>query len=124
MARYRLENIASLARQMLFAPAEVRLAQITAAENLLLELEPTRGYPIEYVTFRITGYRPKSVSSQLLTGLALQHDLGLLIEQVSESLDSRAADMPEPVLLIDDLTARFNVTSKTIQRWRRRGLPA
>jgi len=28
------------------------------------------------------------------------------------------------VLLIDDVCARFDVTSKTIQRWRRRGLPA
>ena len=28
-----------------------------------------------------------------------------------------------PVLAIDDVTQRFNVTSKTIQRWRKRGLP-
>src|SRR5262249_54970575 len=32
--------------------------------------------------------------------------------------------LAEPVLSIDDVTEKFNVTSKTIQRWRRRGLPA
>ncbi|HMB96639.1 MAG TPA: sigma-70 family RNA polymerase sigma factor, partial [Tepidisphaeraceae bacterium] len=67
---------------------------------------------------------PKRVASDLLTGVALQHDLGLLIEQLSESLDVISADLSEPVLSIDDVTDRFSVTSKTIQRWRRRGLPA
>ncbi|MGC4032583.1 MAG: sigma factor [Tepidisphaeraceae bacterium] len=52
----------------------------------------------------------------------LQHDLGLLIEKVSETLDSKTADREEPVLQIDDLVQQFNVTSKTIQRRRRRGL--
>mgnify|MGYP000845516013 FL=1 len=50
--------------------------------------------------------------------------MGLLIEEVSDGLDVRTTALAEPVLQIDDLTARFNVTSKTIQRWRRRGLPA
>jgi RNA polymerase sigma factor (sigma-70 family) len=59
-----------------------------------------------------------------LTGIALQHDLGLLIEQVSETLDLQTSAMTEPVLSIDDVTQRFEVTSKTIQRWRRKGLPA
>jgi len=48
----------------------------------------------------------------------------LLIEQISETLDVHAAQLAEPVLSIDDVTEKFNVTSKTIQRWRRKGLPA
>src|SRR5205814_1111661 len=55
---------------------------------------------------------------------ALQHDLGLLIERVSETLDVATTTLAEPVLDIDDVTERFTVTSKTIQRWRRKGLPA
>lgn len=124
MGKYRLDSIASLARQMAFASAEVRLSQLSAAEALLLELDPLKAYPYDYVVFRVTGYRPKDPGKDLLTGLALQHDLGLLVEQVSETLSTPTADFPEPVLQIEDLTARFNVTSKTIQRWRRRGLPA
>ncbi len=92
---------------------------------LLHHLDAQRAYPIDFVVFHITGYQPKTDgNSDLLTGLALQHDLGLLIEQVSDGLLLCTADSSEPVLSIDDVTERFNVTSKTIQRWRRRGLPA
>lgn len=125
MSRYRIDRLADLARQMEFTPTAARLSQLAAAESLLAEIDPSKAYPFDFLVFRITGYRPKSaVESELLTGLALQHDLGLLIESVSESLNLRSADMAEPVLSIDDAVERFNVTSKTIQRWRRRGLPA
>jgi RNA polymerase sigma factor (sigma-70 family) len=124
MARYRIDNLAGLARQMTFTPPRARLAQINAAEDLLHSLDPARAYPFDYIVFRITSYRPKHGGDVMLTGLALQHDLGLLIEQLSDSLDIQSTALPEPVLTIDDVTERFNVTSKTIQRWRRRGLPA
>jgi RNA polymerase sigma factor (sigma-70 family) len=122
--QYRLDIIASLARQMAFAPLEVRDRQLVAAESLAISLEPSKAYPPDYIIFRITGYNPKQLDAELLTGLALQHDLGVLIEEVSDTLDQRTIDRSEPVLTIDDLTEKFNVTSKTIQRWRRRGLAA
>ena len=133
MVAYRVDLIADLARQLTFTPIDVRQAQVTAAELLLHSLDPARGYPLDFVVYRITGYRPKRARvdraaddghTDLLTGLALQHDLGLLIEQVSDTLDLHATAAAEPVLAIDDVTERFDVTSKTIQRWRRRGLPA
>jgi RNA polymerase primary sigma factor len=124
MARFRIDSVAGLARQMTFAPREARLAQVIAAEGLIHDIDPARAYPLDFVIYRITGYRPKKVGSDLLTGLALQHDLGLLVEQVSATLDLRAEAMPEPVLLIEEVAERFGVTSKTIQRWRRRGLAA
>jgi RNA polymerase primary sigma factor len=124
MARFRIDSIAGLARQMLFTPAETRSAQVFAAEALLHEIDPLKAYPLDFVVFRITGYHPRSVSTDLLTGIALQHDLGLLIEEVSKSMALHVRQLAEPVLSIDDVTERFNVTSKTIQRWRRRGLAA
>ena len=125
MAKFRLAVLANLARQLTFTPLEARAAQIASAEILLHDLDPHKAYPIDFVIFRITGYQPKTDgNSDLLTGLALQHDLGLLIEQVSDGLNLHAAHIGEPVLAIDDVTERFEVTSKTIQRWRRRGLPA
>src|SRR4051794_34750317 len=124
MVRYRLEAIESLARQMAFAPVAVRDRQIASAEELLGGIEPGRAYPAEFVIFRITGYHPKPEGESLLAGIALQHDLGLLIEQVSLTLSQRTEDRGEPVLSIDDLCRTFNVTSKTLQRWRRRGLAA
>jgi RNA polymerase sigma factor (sigma-70 family) len=124
VAKFRIDSIAALARQMSFAPYDTRAAQVAAAEELLHGIDPTKAYPLEFVVFRITAYRPKTAAADLLTGLALQHDLGLLIEQVSDTLDVPAASVSEPVLTIEDVTERFNVTSKTIQRWRRKGLPA
>jgi RNA polymerase primary sigma factor len=124
MAKYRIDDIAGLARQLEFTPTETRSAQLAAAEDLLHSLQPEKAYPLEFVIYRITGYRPKDLTSELLTGLALQHDLGLLIERVSDTLNQRADQLAQPVLSIDDLCDRFGVTSKTIQRWRRKGLPA
>lgn len=124
MADYRLDSIASLARQMGFTPLAALEPQLISAEALIHEIDPAKAYPLEYVIFRITGYHPRSVATDLLTGLALQHDLGLLIEQVSDGLNIHVSQANEPVLAIDDVTERFNVTSKTIQRWRRKGLPA
>ena len=124
VAKFRIDSIGALARQMEFAPHETRAAQVSAAEELLHDIDPAKAYPLELIVFRITGYRPKTAREDLLTGIALQHDLGLLVEQVSDSLDVRTSTLAEPVLTIEDVTERFSVTSKTIQRWRRKGLPA
>ena len=128
MAKFRIDALAELTRQMAeFTPHDVRVTQVAAAEELLHGLDAAKAYPLEFIVFRITGYRPKAAAApdaDLLTGLALQHDLGLLIERVSETLDVRTAALSEPVLDIDAVCERFNVTSKTIQRWRRKGLPA
>src|SRR5205814_2704194 len=94
------------------------------ADELLHAIDPAKARPLDLIVFRITGYHPRHVDTDLLTGLALQLDLGLLIERLSETLDLSARHSGEPVLTIDDVTQRFNVTSKTIQRWRRKGLPA
>src|SRR5256885_4231902 len=124
MPRFRLDSLAQLSRQMAFAPQEVRCQQIAAAEDLLYLIDPAKAYPIEFVIFKVTGYRPRGTQQELLTGLALQHDLGLLIEQASATLEQHTRHLTEPVLCIEDVCERFNVTSKTIQRWRRKGLAA
>lgn len=124
MAKYRLASLAELARHMGFAPQDVRALQIARAEELLHIIDPARAYPLDFVIHRITDYRPAEVPPELLAGLALQHDLGLLIEQVSATLNLHADRLHEPVLTIEDLCVRLGVTVKTIQRWRRRGLPA
>jgi RNA polymerase sigma factor (sigma-70 family) len=124
VAKYRIDSLATLARQMNFAPHDTRASQVAAAEELLHAIDPAKAYPLEFIVFRITGFRQKTAREDLLTGIALQHDLGLLIEQVSDTLDVQTASVSEPILTIEDVGERFNVTSKTIQRWRRKGLPA
>src|SRR5271170_4770033 len=101
MAKFRLDALANLARQLQFTPLDTRADQLAAAEVLLHDLDSEKAYPIDFVVYRITGYQPKSghdTNAELLTGLALQHDLGLLIEQVSHGLHLKTADSTEPVL--------------------------
>jgi RNA polymerase primary sigma factor len=128
MGRFRIAQVGELARQMQFTPSDKRGRQLTAAEELLLQLEPARAYPFAFVVFRITGYHPKqatdALSNPLLTGMALQHDLGLLIEQVSDSIQLRVSELEEPVLTIAQVVRQFNASDKSLQRWRRRGLAA
>src|SRR5512141_204400 len=124
MAKFRLEPVGQLARQMEFAPAEVRAAQVSRAEELLNLIDAAKAYPLDFIIYRITEYRPKTGGDELLTGLALQHDLGLLIELISATLNIATSSIAQPVLDIDDVCTKFNVTSKTIQRWRRKGLAA
>src|SRR6476620_927502 len=90
VAKFRIDNLAALARQMEFTPTEQRAAQVSAAEQLLHAIEPGKAYPLDFITFKITGFHPKDAQLDQLTGLALQHDLGLLIEKVSETLAVRA----------------------------------
>jgi len=124
MAQYGIDHIAELARQLEFTPTSNRLVQVDAAEQLLLEIEPDKAYPLEFIVFRITGYSPKPVDQPMLAGVALQHDLGLLIEHVSKTLDLAYEATSLPVLTIEQACKTFAVTSKTLQRWRRKGLPA
>lgn len=122
MNRYRVDNLAGLARQLAFAPLAVRRAQLDAAEAFVADIDPDRAHSWHEVVERITGREDRSGSDELLAGDALRHDLSVLVEEVSGTLELLAADQSQPVLSIDDVTTRFNVTSKTIQRWRKRGL--
>ncbi len=73
MADYRLDFVRSLARQLAFAPSDVRIAQIAAAETLLNDIDPAKSYPQDFVLFRITGYqrRGQPIDTELFTGMAL-----------------------------------------------------
>src|SRR5271168_2789110 len=130
MGTFRLAQMADLARQMQFTPALQRARHLSAAEELLMQLDPAKAYPYDFVLFRITGYHAKpngdlgedGFTGQLLTGLALQHDLGLLIEQVSDGLNQSVEAAGQTVLTIEQVCQQFNVSDKSIQRWRRRGL--
>ena len=111
-------------QQARFAPAEDRLAQIDRAEALLAEIDPARRYPYEYLWYRIKGFRPETSPELVLDGEGLRHDLRTFIEDLSATLDQPAELVPEPVLTVESVSRRYNVSSRTIARWRRQGLVA
>lgn len=109
-------------QQVRFAPREKRLEQAAQAERLLGELDPARVYPYEYICFRVTNYRPESYPDLKLPGSEASHDLRLFVEDVSESADVPAEAAGEQVITVEELAKRFNVSTKTISRWRCQGL--
>ena len=121
--RYIYDELRELAHQMRFAPATVRLVQLESAERLIDAIEPRRDYPYDFVVFKLTEYRSRQGSDrESLAGRSLIGDLCALVEQVSATLNTPVDALPEAVYSIDDLAERFNVATKTISRWRGRGL--
>lgn len=109
-------------QQVRFAPRERKLEQVNRAEKLLTELDDSRNYSYEYLCYRITDYRPETAPTVSMTGEEAAHDLRLFVEDVSDSADVRVEDAGEPVHTVEDLSKMFNVSTKTISRWREQGL--
>jgi RNA polymerase primary sigma factor len=99
-----------------------KLEHVNRAEKLLTEIDQTRTYPYEFLCFRITEHRPVSTVAMTLQGSDIVHDLRLFVEDVSDSADVKAEDAGEPVHTVEDLSKMFNVSTKTISRWREQGL--
>jgi transposase len=121
---FKFEALKELAdQQVRFAPPSRRLEQLRRAEILLAEIDPARAYPYQFICFRVTEFRPDAYADLVLTGQDLQHDLGLLIAELATSLPAVPVEsVAEPVFTLDEISKRLNVTTKTINRWRKRGL--
>jgi transposase len=124
MKTYKHQALKELAdQQVRFAPPPRRLEQLKRAEQLLTEVDPVRGYPYPFVCYRITDFRSDAPAGSLMPGLDVIHDLGLFINDLANSLPAIPLDeVAEPVMTIDQISKKLNVTTKTINRWRKRGL--
>lgn len=109
-------------QQVRFAPRDKKLDQANRAERLLNELEPNRTYTYEYLCFRITDFRPESYPGLKLSGEEARHDLRLFVEDVSDAANLPAEAAGERVLTVEELSKLFQVSTKTISRWRQQGL--
>jgi RNA polymerase primary sigma factor len=122
-SQYRSDIIKQLCdQQVRFAPRLKKLQQVDRAERLLGEIDPSKTYSYEYLCFRITDYRPELSPQMMLSGEEARHDVRLFVEDVSDAADICAADLPEPVHTVEDLSRMFRVSPKTISRWREQGL--
>ncbi len=120
---YRIGLIRELRdQQARFAPRGKRLEQAERAERLLTELDLEREYPFEFIYYRVTEFRPDENSRKMVRGEDAAHDLRLFVEDISDSLDLKVEEAPEPVHTVDELSRMFNVSTKTISRWRDQGL--
>jgi len=109
-------------QQVRYAPRDVRLEQIERTEKFLEELDLSRDYSYPELCRRITDYRSEMYPDLVVSGEDAAHDLRLLIEDLSDSADIQADALPEQVLTVEDVSKRFKVSTKTVDRWRNRGL--
>ena len=124
MRTYKHPALKELAdQQVRFAPPPRRLEQLKRAEQLLTEVHPDKAYPYQFVCYRVTDYRPDAHPGNAIPGLDLIHDLGLFINELAVSLPAiPVEEVAEEVMTLDEMSKKLNVTTKTINRWRKRGL--
>ncbi|APW61078.1 sigma-70 family RNA polymerase sigma factor [Paludisphaera borealis] len=111
-------------QQTRYAPKERRLEQVEKAEQLLSEIDQAKRYPYDYVCFRITGFRPDAWSALMLEGHEVQRDLRLFVEDLSATVRQPVEQATEPVLTVGEVSKKYNVSTRTVTRWRRQGLVA
>jgi RNA polymerase primary sigma factor len=123
MRRIQNPDLAQLLMQVRFAPPKQRKKQIDSAEELLDTIEKDKEYPYEFVCFKITGYRPTAqASTKLIKGSELAEDLRIFIWKLSGQVAPPASAQNEKLYMKKDLALKLNVSTKTIDRWRKRGL--
>ncbi len=124
MKTYKHPALKELAdQQVRFAPPPRRLEQLKRAEQLLTEIDPLKEYPYQFLCYRVSDFRSDAYPGLLIPGLDVIHDLGLWINELAISLPAiPVEEVAEPVLTLDEFSKKLNVTTKTINRWRKRGL--
>jgi len=105
-------------QQARFAPLPRRQEQVERAQDLLNEIEPGKKYPYQYICFRVTDYRPEAYPEVMIPGEELGHDLPLLIDTLRVPVTTEG----EPAYTLEEISKHFNVSTKTIRRWRKLGL--
>ncbi|MEM1210853.1 MAG: hypothetical protein AAGI68_01010 [Planctomycetota bacterium] len=119
---YRCASLAELSRQLQRAPVAVRRRAVVATEALHDELDEEKGYPYDFVSYRLSGYRREGdEDAELLIGEAVRHDLRVMLDRLTHGLGLGLGDWPGTVRGTD-LADRLGVTAQTVDRWRRDGL--
>ena len=122
MAEYTHNRIRELEKQLLLSPPQVRRQYADQLEKLVTSLDPRKDYSYEFIYFRATGFRPTHALLESYRGSKLREDLLRLLGRVSQSAPTDAAEVPEPVLSIEEISAIYNTASRTVYRWRSKGL--
>lgn len=109
-------------QQVKYAPHDVKLAQMDRAEALLTEIDLEQEYQYPEICKQITTYRSEIYPDLMINGSDVMHDVRCFIEDLSESAEIDVEDVEEDVFTVQDLSKKFNISTKTVDRWRDKGL--
>lgn len=121
LPRLTLAPIIDLAKQLRYAPRHALLRDLERTEQLVGDIDPAQTYPEDFVVFRVTGYRRDSAGSAMIPGQELLGELASLAEHLSAAARIPIDAVPG-ALSPDELCARWSVSRKTLERYRKRGL--
>jgi RNA polymerase sigma factor (sigma-70 family) len=123
MPKFYNRDMADLAHQLTISPRRLRVEQIRGIEQLLALIDPERTYPFDFICYTITGFRKKRpTTSPSVPGKALTNDLVSLAEFITRKSSLSVSEIDEPTETHVDLAGQLDVSTKTIRRWRSRGL--
>ncbi len=119
---FRCTEIRQLAHELTMAPARQRARQIDGIMRAIDVVEASREYPYSLICYHITGYRSRRGDGSMLSGKDLQADLVELLDVLTAKCPIDAESAEGRLHDSDALAQRFSVSTKTISRWRVRGL--
>ncbi len=123
MPKFFNKDLAELTHQLTLSPRRLRFDQLRGIELLLELVEPDRVFPYEWVCFHITGYQKRGKqTSPSVPGKALLPDLVTMADVISRRANLAVGELDEPYRTHQELADDLNVSTKTIRRWRNRGL--
>ena len=125
MRQIKNRNLAQLLMQLRFTPQKQRHKQLEAAEKLFASIDRGKEYPFEFVCFRITGFHPRALPElEPVKGDELAEDMRVFIAKLSGQIARPVCEQNQKVYTIEELAQTFVVSTKTVGRWRKRGLVA
>lgn len=98
------------------------LARIDAAEQMIPNIVLGNNYAASEILSRIDGKPLPEAGNRKIPGTDLVNDLRLLVEDLSDMVELAADAVGEQVFTVEELAKQFNVSTKTISRWRALGL--
>ncbi|MGL6195561.1 MAG: sigma-70 family RNA polymerase sigma factor [Thermoguttaceae bacterium] len=109
-------------QQVRYVPRDKKLEQLARAEELLYDIPSLQMISYKYIFERITDFRPELHEDRLFDSDDAKHDILRFIEDLADSFEIPIESVTEPVWTIEQLAERFNVSQKTISRWKKQGL--
>ncbi|MBS3761885.1 MAG: helix-turn-helix domain-containing protein [Planctomycetes bacterium] len=116
------KRISSLQKEILLSPGEVRRKCADRLEAFLESMDTDAEYAFEFIYYRITGFRSDELPVESWSGREIRPHLLRMLNRISDSAPTAAEDVPEKLLTVEEIASRYDVSKRTVYRWRQRGL--
>ena len=122
MRQYTIPALRQLARRAMRDSRVDRQRQVERAEAVAAGLTPVATYPVRQLCEQIVAERAGRTTEKPVSGQQALHDLRLFVDEVSAGAAVDIGEVHEPVWTVQDVSEHFHVSSKSVERWRERGL--